>query len=74
MAALRPLKLREIFRALSKLGFQKTSQKGSHAKFKHLDGRWTIVPIHGSQEIDRCLLRKIIKECELSDDEFMGNI
>ncbi len=70
--ALRPLKLREVLRALQKLGFAQTSQKGSHAKFKHPDGRWTVVPIHGSKEIDRCLLRKIISECEVTVDEFVA--
>ena len=70
--ALRPLKLREVLRALQKLGFVQTSQKGSHAKFKHPDGRWTVVPIHGSKEIDRCLLRKIISECEVTVDEFVA--
>ncbi len=74
MAALRPLKLREVIRALQKLGFYKASQRGSHAKFKHLDGRWTVVPIHGSAQIDRGLLRKIIRECEVSDEDFLANI
>ena len=74
MAKLRPLKLRELFRALGALGFSKTRQCGSHATFKHADGRWTVVPIHGDKEIDRCLLRKIIRECGVSVDEFMENV
>ncbi|MFH0927247.1 MAG: type II toxin-antitoxin system HicA family toxin [Candidatus Micrarchaeota archaeon] len=71
MAKLRPLKLRKLIRALNALGFFQKSQCGSHAKFKHADGRWTVVPIHGDKEIDRYLLRKIIRECEVSTDEFM---
>lgn len=74
MAKLRPLKLREIMRALNSLGFFQTRQTGSHAVFKHSDGRWTVVPIHGDNEIDRNLLRKIIRECEVSTDEFMGKV
>lgn len=74
MAALRPLKPREIIRALEKLGFIAKSQRGSHVKFKHADGRWTVVPVHGNTQIDRGLLRKIIRECEVSDDEFMANV
>jgi predicted RNA binding protein YcfA (HicA-like mRNA interferase family) len=34
-----------------KLGFQKTRQKGSHARWQHPDGRATTIPIHGNAEI-----------------------
>ncbi len=45
-------------------------QKGSHVIFKHADGKFTIVPVHGNGEIDRALLRKIIKECGSTPEEF----
>ena len=35
----------EIIRKLIKAGFRKTHQKGSHQKFKHPDGRVTVVPV-----------------------------
>ena len=53
MPGLRPLKVREVLRALARLGFIKIRQKGSHALFKHPDGRSTVVPIHGGEEIGR---------------------
>ena len=37
----------EIINALSKLGFEKISQKGSHAKYKSkITNRICIVPMH----------------------------
>ncbi|HHD63900.1 MAG TPA: addiction module toxin, HicA family [Desulfobulbaceae bacterium] len=47
----------ELIRALKKADFQLVRQKRSHARFEHPDGRSTTVPIHGSQDIGRGLLR-----------------
>ena len=33
---------------LEKLGFEKIYEKGSHVRFKHSDGRRTVVPVHGN--------------------------
>ena len=38
------LKPEEVIRVLKKLGFEKETQKGSHIKFEHNDGRRTTVP------------------------------
>lgn len=70
LAGLRPLKIREIIRILGKLGFSLARQKGSHAIFKHSDGRFTVVPMHGDETLDRGLLRKIIKESGSTPEEF----
>jgi len=72
MPGLRPLKLREVLRALALLGFVKIRQKGSHALFRHPDGRSTVVPIHNEKEIGRGLLAKIIKDCGVNAKEFLG--
>jgi predicted RNA binding protein YcfA (HicA-like mRNA interferase family) len=40
------LKLAKITRALERLGFEKVRQSGSHAIYKHGDGRWTTIPVH----------------------------
>ena len=71
MPGLRPLKLREVLRALAKLGFVKIRQKGSHALFRHPDGRSTVVPLHNEKEIGRGLLGKIIKDCGVDAKEFL---
>ena len=68
------LKARDVESALRKLGFHSTEQKGSHAMWEHLDGRFTAVPKHGGEDISRGLLRRILKEIELSPEEFAENL
>lgn len=46
-----PTTARELEKAAEKLGFRKARQKGSHARWKHPDGRATTIPIHGKAEI-----------------------
>ena len=60
----------EVVRALKKADFRLVRQKGSHARFEHPDGRSTTVPIHGSQDIGRGLLRKILRDIEVDIKEF----
>ena len=53
---------RELITILIKLGFELKRQKGSHKFFQHKDGRTTVVLDHGTEQIDRGLLNKIIKQ------------
>ena len=55
---------------LIKLGFTKTRQKGSHAFYRHADGRTTTVPFHTGKDLPRPLLREILRELNLSVDEY----
>jgi predicted RNA binding protein YcfA (HicA-like mRNA interferase family) len=45
-----PAKAKDLERVARKLGFEKTRQKGSHARWQHPDGRATTIPIHGNAE------------------------
>ena len=71
MNQLRPLRPEELLRALKRAGFEKTRQRGSHVRLLHPDGRVVTVPIHPGKEIGRGLLRKILRDTELSVDEFL---
>ncbi|VVB96772.1 HicA toxin of bacterial toxin-antitoxin [uncultured archaeon] len=63
---------KELIMFLEYLGFQVTRTKGSHARLKSGDGRVTSVPVHGSKDIPKGLLRKIIREdLEMSLEEFI---
>ena len=55
-----------------KAGFQAIRQKGSHVRLKHPDGRVVTVPVHPERDIGRGLLRKVIRDAELTRDEFMA--
>ena len=49
------LKARDVIKVLRNFGFYKVRQKGAHVCFKNLDGRFTLVPIHGGEDISRGL-------------------
>jgi len=64
------LKPKDIIRALNKMGFYEIRQKGSHKFFKHPDGRFTLVPHHSNEDIGKGLLRQILREIDVSPEEF----
>jgi len=72
MSGLPMLTAREVIRALERAGFQVQRQTGSHARLKHTDGRVVTVPIHAGQDIGRGLLRKILRDADLSREEFIA--
>jgi predicted RNA binding protein YcfA (HicA-like mRNA interferase family) len=54
---------------LESLDFTLIRQKGSHRFYQHADGRTTVVPMHVG-DLDRTLIRKILKDIDLSIDEY----
>lgn len=75
MPKLPVLKASELIKVLEKMGFELLRQKGSHAFFRHVDGRTTVIPVHPTEEIDRSLLNKIIKhDLKMTREEFMKYI
>lgn len=72
MAKLPILKSKELVRILIKLGFSKHHQIGSHAQFKHFDGRRITVPIHPGKDINKGALRGIINDLNLTVEEFFS--
>ena len=61
---------KELCKTLEKLGFEKIFGKGSHVRFKHLDGRRTVVPVHGNEELGPGLLLAILKQIGFSREDF----
>jgi len=57
-------------RVLLSLGFQSVRQKGSHVFYRHPDGRTTTVPNHPGRELARPLIREILREIELTPEQF----
>ncbi|MCY4576666.1 MAG: type II toxin-antitoxin system HicA family toxin [Chloroflexi bacterium] len=61
-----------MVRKLRAAGFSQSSQRGSHVKFRKLNGggaTTTIVPRH--REVSTGTLRDIIKQAGLTPQEFM---
>jgi len=61
---------REFQRVARILGFVLVRQKGSHARWKHLDGRAVTIPVHGGEEIGPPLFNKILQQMCITLEEF----
>jgi predicted RNA binding protein YcfA (HicA-like mRNA interferase family) len=72
MNRLIPLKPIHVIRILKRLGFEAIRQRGSHIYFRHPDGRSTVVPFHKGEDIGKGLLSDILKDIELSWEQFIS--
>ena len=70
MAKLPVVKTRALVRALERLGFYRHHQVGSHAHFKHADGRRTTVYIHEGKDVGKKTLAGIIIDLGMNVEEF----
>ncbi|MDP3030149.1 MAG: type II toxin-antitoxin system HicA family toxin [Deltaproteobacteria bacterium] len=61
-----------LIRALRKIGFEVVRTKGSHHFLQHPDGRCTVVPVHRGETIGRGLFAQILRDCDLTREEFQG--
>jgi predicted RNA binding protein YcfA (HicA-like mRNA interferase family) len=61
-------------RVLLDLGFEAVRQKGSHVFYRHPDGRTTTVPNHPGRDLARPLIREILREIELTTEEFQKQL
>ena len=60
----------KVVKALLSVGFKKISQKGSHIKLRHIDGRIVIIPNH--KNIKKGTLKQgILKPIGISVQEFI---
>jgi predicted RNA binding protein YcfA (HicA-like mRNA interferase family) len=70
MTKLPRLNGREVIKALNNGGFRVIRIRGSHHLLRHVDGRTTTVPVHGGEIIGPGLLSRILRDCNLTRDEF----
>ena len=70
MSRLPIVDVKTMERVLLQLGVAKTRQRGSHAFYRHPDGRTTTLPHHLGRDLARPLIRAILREIEISPEEF----
>lgn len=70
MPKLSPINSKDLIKILEKQGFKMVHQKGSHARLEHPNGRKTTVPIHSGEKVGVGLLRKILRDSNISRGEF----
>jgi predicted RNA binding protein YcfA (HicA-like mRNA interferase family) len=74
MTRLPVINCKTMERVLSRLGFVAVRQKGAHVFYRHPDGRTTTVPFHSGKDLARPLIREILREIELTPDQFADEL
>ena len=62
----------EVVAALVRLGFLVASQRGSHVKLRHVDGRTAIVPMH--RELKRGTLASVLSQAGTNAAELIAQL
>ena len=70
MSRLQLVNAKKMEKILFLLGFVKVRQKGSHAFYRHSDGRTTTIPFHSRKDIARPLIREIINEINITIEDY----
>ena len=70
MPKLSPIGGPKLIKILMKEDFAKVRQKGSHVRLEHPDGRKTSVPVHSGENVGVGLLRKILRDVNLTPEQF----
>ncbi len=65
------LKRSQIVRMLHRTGFVTLRQRGSHEFLHHPDCRRLTVSIHPSKEAGPTVVRKILRDAQLAEDEML---
>jgi len=60
----------EVAKALVKLGFSVSRQSGSHRIYRNPQGKRVTIPYHKGKVLHPKVLKSILRDAELSLDEF----
>jgi predicted RNA binding protein YcfA (HicA-like mRNA interferase family) len=63
---------RQVVRALERAGFEQRRQRGSHLHMRRdSDGKRVTVPVHQGRTIPAGTLRAILRDADISVEEFL---
>ncbi len=62
---------KQLEKLLLQLGFEIHRQKRSHKFYKLPDGRYTTIPHHPGEDLNRPLIKTILNQIDLSTEEFI---
>jgi len=74
LSKLKIIDAKTMEKLLLRLGFEKVRQKGSHAFYRHPDGRTTTIPHHKARVLARPLIREILRETEITVDDYNNHL
>lgn len=67
------MKAKDLIRQLEAAGFERVTtqggrkRKGNHIKFRHPDGRWTVLS-HGDKDFDKDYVKEVAKQAGIEID------
>ena len=70
MSKLPVIPFEKLSKIMEKSGFHWVRRKSSHNTFCNRNGKVIVIPDHGKKVITRPLLRKILRDAELSIEEY----
>ena len=62
---------KELIKIIEKKGFSFSRQSGSHAIYANTNGTKVTIPIHGKKDIGKGLLKQIMKDAGLTNDDIV---
>ena len=74
MSRLKLINAKMMEKLLLGLGFEKVRQKGSHAFYRHADGRTTTIRYHKARMLARPLITEILREIKITIDDYNNHI
>ena len=60
----------KVIKVIEKKGFSLTRQSGSHKIYKNEEGVRITIPFHSGKIIHPKILKSILKDCEITIEEF----
>ena len=73
MSLLKIITSTQMCKLLESEEFVNIRQRGSHRFYKHTDGCTAVVPMHAS-DLDRTLIRKILKDIDMSIADYSNRV
>jgi predicted RNA binding protein YcfA (HicA-like mRNA interferase family) len=70
MTRLTRLNARDMAKVLELAGFTCVRSKGGHFQYRHADGRSTTIPFHGSELLPIKLIKQILTETNIGEDQY----
>ena len=61
---------KKFCKILEKMGFEEVQGKGSHVRYKHSDGRRTVIPIHGNEKLGKGLINAILNQIKVTKEDY----
>lgn len=73
MPKIPPISGKKFLRVVDDYCFWVVRQKGSHAVVQHssMTSRSTVVPLHNNEDLGRGLLKSILEDLEIEEEDFL---